>query len=190
MTTDEKLKHFTAVILESTHNKCEESLEKYKEKLDIYFEEHKSQAIKNSVLEEHIEAERIRHKSSRDYSAEQLRIRRKINDKQVELKERLLNEVKVLLEEFFTTENYVEYLIKQIDFSKKIAREESIFIYIDAKDKELVDRLEKATETSLIVDGRTFYGGIKAEIPEKNILIDKSFESKLENWMETYLVKA
>ncbi len=190
MTTDEKLKHFTAVILESTHSKCEESLEEHKQKLDDYFEEHKAQAIKNSKLEEHIEAERIRHKSSKDYSAEQLHIRRLINDKQVELKERLLNEVKVLLEEFFKTENYFNYLVEQIEYAKKIAREESVFIYIDVRDKELLEKLQKATETKLIVDGRTFYGGIKAEIPEKNILIDKSFESKLENWMETYLVKA
>lgn len=190
MTTDEKLKHFTSVILESTQRECEQSLDEYKKKLQKYFEEHKEEALKNRAMEENIEADRIKRRASKEYTMEQLHIRRKINHKQVELKNKLLKEVKDLLEEFFVTDDYKELLVSQIEGAKKVARGEVLCIYIDAKDESLKSELEQRTGEELIIDGRTFLGGIKAEIPKKNILIDESFESKLDNWMETYLVKA
>lgn len=189
MTTDEKLRHFTTVILESTQKQCEQALEEYKNKLNQYLEEHKTEAIKQKKLEEDIEADRIKRKASREYTTEQLHIRRKINHKQEELKHKLLDEIKAMLEEFFKTEDYKKLLIKQIEDAKKVARGEVIAIYIDIRDEALKTELEKAAGGELIMDGRAFFGGIKAEIPKKNILIDNSFESKLDNWMESYLVK-
>ncbi|MFQ9933057.1 MAG: V-type ATP synthase subunit E [Lachnospiraceae bacterium] len=189
MTTEEKLKHFNTVILESTQSQCDMELEEYKAGLNKYFEEHKEEAIKQKKLEESIEADRIRRKASREYTTEQLHIRRNINLKQEEIKEKLLSEIKELLKEFFETEDYKRLLIKQINEAKKVARGEAIAIYIDARDEKLKPELERATGEELIADGRSFLGGIKAEIPNKNILIDNSFESKLESWMENYLME-
>lgn len=190
MTTDEKLKHFTSVILESTQGECEASLSEYKDKLDKYYEEHKEEALKKNKLEEDIEADRIRRKASKEYTMEQLHIRRKINHKQEELKGKLLIEINELLKDFFDTEEYKALLVKQIESAIKVARGENIDIYIDAKDESIKAELENKTGIELIVDGHTFLGGIKAEIPQKNILIDNSFESKLDNWVESYLIKA
>lgn len=189
MTTDEKLKHFTTVILESTKSQCDQTLAEYKSSMDRYFESHKEEALKSRQLEESIEADRIRRKISREYTTEQLHIRRKINHKQEELKAKLLAEVEAMLEAFFMTEDYTRLLIRQIEEAKKVARGEQINIFLDIKDERLKEELERATGETLITDGRIFYGGIKAEIPKKNILIDNSFESKLDNWMETYLVE-
>ena len=190
MTTDEKLKHFTSVILENTQGECEVSLSEYKDKLDKYYEEHKEEALKKNKLEEDIEADRIRRKASKEYTMEQLHIRRKINHKQEELKGKLLIEINELLKNFFDTEEYKALLVKQIESAIKVARGENIDIYIDAKDECLKAELERKTGMELIVDGRTFLGGIKAAIPKKNILIDNSFESKLDDWVESYLIKA
>ena len=52
MTTEEKLKHFNTVILESTQSQCDMELEEYKAGLNKYFEEHKEEAIKQKKLEE------------------------------------------------------------------------------------------------------------------------------------------
>ena len=157
--------------------------------MDNYFEAHKKECIEKHKLAESVEADSIRRKASKDYTTEQLHIRRKINHKQEELKNKLLAEVEALLEGFFTKEDYKKLLISQINEAVKVARGEEIRIFLDARDISLKAELEKACGIELIADGRTFYGGIKAEIPKKNILIDNSFESKLENWKETYLIE-
>lgn len=190
MTTEEKLQHFTSVILESTQAKCEESFEAYKAKMDKYFEDHKRERIERNKLEESVEIDNIKRKASKEYTTEQLHIRRKINHKQVELKKKLLAEVQEKLINFFATEEYKKLLEQQIKDAIKVARGENINIYLDAKDEALKAELENKTGIELIVDGRTFYGGIKAEITKKNILIDNSFESKMDEWMETYIVEA
>ena len=188
MTTEEKLHHFNSIIMESTEAECNEAFEEYRKSMDKYFEEHKAESIEKHKLAESVEAESIKRKASRDYTTEQLHIRRKINHKQEELKNKLLAEVETLLEEFFTTEDYKKLLIKQIQDAVKVARGEEIRIFLDIKDESLKAELEAVCKKELTVDGRSFYGGIKAEIPKKNILIDNSFESKLDNWMDTYQV--
>ena len=190
MTTDEKLQHFTSVIMENTQAECEKSFEEYKRKMDQYFEEHKAESVKNKELERGIEEDRIRRKASKDFTMNQLHIRRKINHKQVELKGKLLKEVKELLDDFYKTDDYKKLLIKKIEEAKKVARGEDIDIYIDAKDESLLSELEKATGEQLIMDGQSFGGGIIAKIPKKNILIDNSFEAKLDNWMEKAIIQA
>lgn len=189
MTTEEKLHHFNSIILESTQAECEEAFEEYKQSMDKYFEAHKQERIEKHKLEESVEADNIKRAASKEYTTEQLHIRRKINHKQEELKNKLLAEVEALMETFFTTEAYKKLLTEQINDAVRVARGEEIHIFLDEKDKRLKKDLEAACGVELIADGRTFYGGIKAEIPKKNILIDNSFESKLDNWKETYLIE-
>ncbi|MFG6325318.1 MAG: hypothetical protein K1W00_00560 [Lachnospiraceae bacterium] len=189
MTTEEKLHHFNSIILESTEAECNEAFEEYKQSMDKYFEAHKKERAEKHKLEEKVEADNIKRTASKEYTTEQLHIRRKINHKQEELKNKLLAEVETLMESYFTTEDYKKLLIKQINEAVTVARGEEIHIFLDAKDERLKEELEAACNVQLIADGRTFYGGIRAEIPKKNILIDNSFESKLDNWKETYLIE-
>jgi len=189
LTTEEKLHHFNSIILESTEAECNEAFEEYKQSMDKYFEAHKKERAEKHKLEEKVEADNIKRTASKEYTTEQLHIRRKINHKQEELKNKLLAEVETLMESYFTTEDYKKLLIKQINEAVAVARGEEIHIFLDAKDELLKEELEAACNVQLIADGRTFYGGIRAEIPKKNILIDNSFESKLDNWKETYLIE-
>ena len=50
---------------------------------------------------------------------------------------------------------------------------------IAAGDKELADALSAKTGCTLLVSSEDFLGGIRAEIPGKNILIDNSFATNL-----------
>ncbi len=180
--------HFTAVTIENMQCQCDESLEQYKDKMDEYFEEHKKEALKHSKLEEQIEIDGINRKASKEFTTEQLHIRRKYNNKQEELQDKLFVEVKELLKEYSKTEGYKNLLIKQIKEAIRVARGEEITIFIDAMDIDLKEDLEKETGVKLVSDGRTFFGGIVAEIPSKNILIDNSFESKLDIAKENYTI--
>jgi vacuolar-type H+-ATPase subunit E/Vma4 len=188
MKLEEKLDHFSQVTLNSTREKCDKNFDEHKKKLDIFFEKHKEEALKNAKLEENIEADGIKRKYSKEFTTEQLHIRRRINMTQLELQEKVFLEVKELFLEFFKTEDYKKLLIKYIRDAVSVARGEAINIYIDKKDESLIAYLEKETGVKLIYDDRSFMGGIIAEIPSKNILIDNSFESKIEHYRADYLI--
>ena len=60
------------------------------------------------------------------------------------------------------------------------AENDEIHIFLSSTDRERLDALIQKTGISLQVSGEDFIGGIRAEIPHKNILIDNSFAANLD----------
>ena len=89
MTIEEKLQHFTMVTIESVHEECEKSLEEFKKEQDWKFETHKEQHLKEVRIKEKNLRDAIERQASKEYTYEQLHIKRKINHKQNELRARL-----------------------------------------------------------------------------------------------------
>lgn len=188
MTIEEKLKHFTTVTLEDVHEKCERSLNEYKEMLDKQFEQHKEEAIQVSELRAKTLTDGIERKASKEYTMEQLHIKRKLNHKQDELREKLFARVESELAIYRKSEEYKALLVKQIKKAKKFARGEEINIYIDSEDEYLKELLEAECNVKLGITEHGTKGGIKAEIHKKNILIDNTFETKLEEMKERFMI--
>lgn len=188
MNIEEKLKHFTAVTIENVQKECDEALEDYKKELDELFERHKAEAIRLATLEEKNMRNIIEKKASKEYTMEQLHIRRQINHKQDELCERLFEEVEKQLAQYRAGDDYKDYLVRQIEKAINFAEGEELYIYIDADDEHLKAELEQRCRVTLQVSGQSFKGGIKAELPKKNILIDDTFEARLEEEKEKFLI--
>ncbi len=113
-------------------------------------------------------------------SKEQLQIKRKITQKQNELKEKLFVEVKQQLEDYMTTSTYQQLLIKQIKNIQKEAGSGKLILYIDPADSDKRSSLQAATGAPITVSEYSFMGGTRAVLQDRNILIDNSFASKLE----------
>ena len=128
MTIEEKLKHFTTVTIEGVHEECEKSLNEYKADLDRQFESHKAEAIDAAKLREKTLRDGIERKASKEYTMEQLHIKRKINRKQNELAGKLFEKVEQKLSEYREKPEYKELLVKQINAAKTFARDEEIDI--------------------------------------------------------------
>ena len=188
MNIEDKLKHFTTVTIENVQNKCDKSLEEYKTELDAVFERHKAEAIRLSALEEKTLRDAIERKASKEYTMEQLHIRRKINRKQTELKAKLFEDVEKELKAYRQSEAYKKYLICQIEKAVRFAKDEELRIYIDVNDEYMKDELEKQCGVKLLVSDSSFKGGIRAELPKRNILIDNTFETRLEEEKEKFLI--
>lgn len=188
MTVEEKLRHFTTVTLEDVHEKCERSLNEYKEMLDRQFEQHKDEAVRASELRAKTLTDGIERNASKEYTMEQLHIKRKINHKQDELRERLFARIESELVRYRTSPEYKALLVKQINKAKRFARGEEINIYIDGEDEHLKEQLEAECNIKLGITEHGTKGGIRAEIPKKNILIDNTFETKLEESKERFMI--
>ena len=97
-----------------------------------------------------------------------------------ELKEALFGEVSTKIRDFMSTSEYETYLCQKIKEAQDFAENDEIHIFLSSTDRERLDALIQKTGISLQVSGEDFIGGIRAEIPHKNILIDNSFAANLD----------
>ena len=180
MTTEEKLKYFEESSLEEARKQASAMIEEYKVNLDKVEKEHKATTLRQSDLQLKTESDNLKRNNNMALSKEQLQIKRKITQKQNELKEKLFVEVKQLLEDYMTTSAYQQLLIKQIKNIQKEAGSGKLILYIDPADSDKRFSLQVATGAPVTVSEYSFMGGTRAVLQDLNILIDNSFASKLE----------
>lgn len=184
MTLDEKLEQFYNVTIESATTRNIEIVEEYKASLTKTLEDHKREAIRKSEEAYKLESEDLIREKNRSLSAEAINVKRKLNEKILELSDALFEDVLVKLQAYMKTKDYEDLLVKQIKNAKEFAREDEMTIYIDPADEHLKQSLEDTTGVTLTVSSYDFVGGTRAVIPAKNILIDHSFTSKLKELKE------
>ena len=176
MTIDEKLQHFYEVSLDEAREDAAQAIQEHKEHLARTLEDHKQTSRQNAEAEIKAETGHVRREVNKALSAEQITLRRDLSRKQEELKETLFAEVKTKVQQFITTAEYDEYLCRRINEAVKFAGDDEIQIYLSKEDEPRLKSLTVKTGFPLKLSDESFIGGIKAIIPEKNILIDNSFE--------------
>ena len=173
MTIDEKLQHFYEVSVEEAKEEAAMAIQEHRESLAQMLEDHKA-ARRQS-------AEAVRREINKALSAEQITLKRGWSRKQEELKEALFAEVKQKAQAFMETPEYMDYLCKQIREVKSFAGEDEIQISLSSGDSSKLETLSQKTGAELTVSSDDFIGGIRAAIPQKNIMIDNSFLEGLES---------
>ena len=179
MTIDEKLQHFYEVSLDEAREDAAQAIQEHKEHLARTLEDHKQTSRQNAEAEIKAETGHVRREVNKALSAEQITLRRDLSRKQEELKTALFSEVKAKVQQFITTAEYEEYLCRRITDAVNFAEDDEIQIFLSSGDKDKVNVLAEKTGVPLQVSDEDFLGGIRAEIPQKNILIDNSFSANL-----------
>ncbi len=180
MTTEEKLQHFLEFCMEDARTRSGKMLDEYTAALEQTFSEHQADARRRAEHQVALESERIEREINKKLSLEQISMKREFGKKQDELKDKLFTELKDKLAAFMETTEYTKLLEQQIIEAKKLAVKEFITIYIDPKDQEKINKLELPGSGDIRVSEYSFLGGTRAVIPSRHILIDNSFQTKLE----------
>ena len=149
MTTEEKLKYFEESSLEEARKQASAMIEEYKVNLDKVEKEHKATTLRQSDLQLKTESDNLKRNNNMALSEEQLQIKRKIAQKQKELKEKLFVELKQLLEDYMTKSAYQQLLIKQIKNIQKEAGYGKLILYIDPADSDKRSSLRSQPELLL-----------------------------------------
>ena len=186
MTTEEKLQHFYEVSMDTAREEATKALDEYKAALEIEMERHKQEKQAASENQFKIESDNAAREINKALSAEHLHIKRKLSKKQQKLKESIFAEVEDLLNAFSQKPEYVDWLEDKIKQSLEIAQNDSIQIYLTARDSARSEELTKRTGITPLISETDFLGGIRAVIPEKNILIDNTFLTAFENEKERF----
>ena len=90
-------------------------------------------------------------------------------------------EVKNKLSAYMDTPAYEQFLYQKIKDALAFADGEEIIIYIDPADEIHQHSLMQKLGIMPRLSRETFQGGMRAVIPSKNILIDNSFKTMLED---------
>lgn len=186
MTTEEKLQHFYEVSMNTAREEATTLLDKYKATLETEMEHHKQEKQIASENQFKIETDSASREINKALSAEHLHIKRKLSKKQQQLKESIFAEVEDLLKTFSKTSDYIDWLEIKINQSLEIAENDSVQIYLTAQDSAKAEELTKRTGITPLISETDFLGGIRAVIPEKNILIDNTFLTAFENEKERF----
>ena len=180
MTTEEKLQHVLDFCMEDARNRSAKMLDEYTAALEQTFEEHQADVRRRAEQQVELESERIEHETNKKLSLEQIGIKRELGHKQEELKDKIFVELKDVLEQYMETPEYTQLLEKQIRHAREFAGNEFFTIYIDPADETRLNRLALHNSADIRVSEYSFGGGTRAVIPSRHILIDDSFQTKLE----------
>lgn len=186
MTTEEKLQHFYEVSMDTAREEATKVLDEYKAALETEMERHKQEKQAASESQFKIDSDNAAREINKALSAEHLHIKRKLSKKQQKLKESIFAEVEELLDDFSKKPEYTDWLEDKIKQSLEIAENDSVQIYLTAKDSAKTEELTKRTGITPLISETDFLGGIRAVIPEKNILIDNTFLTAFENEKERF----
>lgn len=173
--------------MEDARTRSSRMLDEYERALEQTFEEHKSDASRRADMQLRQETEKIEREINKKLSIEQIGIKRTLGQKQEELKDKLFVELKDMLANFLESQEYVNLLEKQIKAAAEFAGSDPIIIYIDPADEDKARRLALHHGSAQIrVSEYSFSGGCRAVIPNRHILIDNSFQTKLEEARENF----
>ena len=186
MTTEEKLQHFYKVSIESAKEEAAKAISQYRDSLEEELEKHKKVKKAASESQFKIESENAAREVNKALSSEHLHIKRRLSKKHQELEEKLFAEVEEMLRAFLSSPQYADWLEDKVKRALDAAQEDPLEIYLSPGDKDLAEEIERRTGIRPQLSQNSFLGGIRAVIPEKNILIDYTFNTLLEAEKENF----
>ena len=187
MTLEEKISHLQALSMEEARAEGNMIIDNYTDALEKVLQDHKEEAIRQS--ETRIKAETISAKQQLNQvmAKSQIELKRMQGKVQQELKDKVFDEVRILIQDFMKTDAYEDYLIKCIRKAVAFASGDSMTIYINPSDENRIHDLEDAAGVRLTISAEDFTGGMRAVIRSRNILIDNSFKTALQNEYDNFM---
>ncbi len=186
LTIDLKLQRFEEICLGDAKRQYDEAVSEYTDRQESLFDEYQKKA--KILAEQHLQAEteKIRRNLNRELSVNQIAIRRTCSQKQAMLREELFAKLRQKLKRFMETSGYEKLLEHQIRQAKEFAGGDEIHIYMDPADERFRDILSQKTGCEIRISQYPFFGGTRAVISSRNILIDNSFETRLKDAEENF----
>lgn len=162
-------------------------LDEYTAALEKSFEEHKQDARRRAQMQVRQETENIERELNKQLSAAQLEHKRALGRRQDELKEKLFVELQNRLAEYRKTSEYQKQLERQMKAAVDFAKGSELIVYLDPSDADKLEQLAlHYPKAQLKLSDYSFFGGTRAVIPTRNILIDNSFQTRLAEAKESF----
>ena len=187
MTLEEKLAHLQSTSMEQARAEGNAIIDSHREALEKIFKDHQAEARHQAETRIKAETTNARLSLNQATAKAQLEIKRRQGKVQQELKDKVFEEAKSLVNDYMTTEAYNDFLIRCIRQAVRYAGSDPVVIYINPSDASKKAALEETTGAELTVSKEDFIGGVRAVIRSRNILMDNSFKTQLDYEYDKFL---
>lgn len=179
MTLDEKLDNFYQSAIDDATAQSIKILDSFIESQKTMAEEKKEALTKQAELRLRTESENLIREKNKQISNESINIKREISQKTKEKIDSIFIDVEQKLIDYMKTPAYQNFIVNKIKEAITFANGDELIIYINPSDENLKSSIESLVNTEVTVSNTDFFGGIRCVIPDRHILIDNSFMSKL-----------
>lgn len=179
MTLDEKLNNFYQSAINDATEQSLKMIENYEQSLEKITNEKKETLKEEAEARLQAETDNLLREKNKNLSSESIRLKRELSEKTSEKIDLLFADIEKKLQAYMKTPAYTDFLIKKIEEAVLFAGNDDLTIYINPTDASLKDEIEAKVKKELTISTTDFMGGIRCVIPNRHILIDHSFLSKL-----------
>ena len=176
MTLEEKLTYMQTVSMEQARAEGNAIIDAHREALEKIFSDHKSEMMRQAETRIKAETTNAKRTVSQALAKSQLEIKRS----QGKVQQQLVND-------YMKTKAYDDFLVKCIRKAERFAGDDPVVIYINPSDEKKRTELEKETGAKLTVSAEDFIGGVRAVIRSRNILMDHSFKTQIQDEYDKFL---
>ena len=166
--------------MQEARSKGNAIVEQHKKALTHVFDQHKAEALIQADTRIKAEKTSVKQQLGMANSKAALELKRELGAAQKRLKKQLFKEVEEKLSAYMETEKYQDLLVKYIEKAVAYSDRGEMTIYVNPTDTDKKAYLEEKTGFTLSISKEDFIGGIRAVIPERNILVDYAFKGALE----------
>ena len=180
MTLEEKLTYMQTVSMEQARAEGNAIIDAHREALEKIFSDHKSEMMRQAETRIKAETTNAKRTVSQALAKSQGKV-------QQELKDKVFEEAMQLVNDYMKTKAYDDFLVKCIRKAERFAGDDPVVIYINPSDEKKRTELEKETGAKLTVSAEDFIGGVRAVIRSRNILMDHSFKTQIQDEYDKFL---
>ena len=181
MNLEEKLAFLQTSSMEAARKEGNAIIDNYTTALEQVFEDHKVEAIRQSETRVKAESQNAKHQINQTLAKSQLEIKRKEGRLQQHYKDQIFEEVRSLIDAYMQSDDYEDFLISHVKKAMAFAGEEEYTIYLNSSDDNRLSDIRDATRAPIKISREEFIGGIRTVIKGRNILIDNSFKTLIDN---------
>ena len=191
MDLEDKFAYFETQVNQQAQNIIDEQVNQYKATLQKDYDEF----VKNTNQEFDAKFENAKKNMRKDLnkniSQSQIHLQRDLYLQEEKLKKTLFAEFNDAIQNYMQTDEYRNQLVVMINNLKDYAEKnrEELVVYINHSDQGMYEVLLEETNANIQISDREFLGGVRGVLKDRQVLIDYSFSTLLENVEDSFTIK-
>ncbi|MEC1386465.1 V-type ATP synthase subunit E [Aerococcus viridans] len=191
MDLEDKFAYFETQVNKQVQDIIDEQVNQYRATLQKDYDEF----VKNTNQEFDAKFENakknMRKELNKNISQSQIHLQRDLYLQEEKLKKTLFAEFNDAIQNYMQTDEYRNQLVVMINNLKDYAEKnrEELVVYINHSDQGMYEVLLEETNANIQISDREFLGGVRGVLKDRQVLIDYSFSTLLENVEDSFTIK-
>ena len=191
MDLEDKFAYFETQVNKQAQDIIDEQVNQYRATLQKDYDEF----VKNTNQEfdaKFVNAKKdMRKELNKNIAQSQIHLQRDLYLQEEKLKKKLFAEFNDAIQNYMQTDEYRNQLVVMINNLKDYAEKnrEELVVYINHSDQGMYEVLLEETNANIQISDREFLGGVRGVLKDRQVLIDYSFSTLLENVEDSFTIK-